>query len=156
MHICAGESSVSCFAFPCAACYSKARKGGTACGYTVTATVSTQRQENPDKSKYESLLNTIIDKYRDNASDDWEWMQLGIYENQQQSSGPNTNNGFSIAKEINDLNVGPNGTMTDVARLIMLLTSRGYDCSNLAQYSCRDEKTANKRGLSGNCEQAKP
>ena len=117
------------------AVYTVTAQNGEIKRYTVTVTVSTQRQENPDKSKYESLLNTIIDKYRDSASDDWEWMQLGIYENQQQSSGPNTNNGFSIAKEIKDLNVGPNGTMTDVARLIMLLTSRGYDCSNLAQYN---------------------
>lgn len=115
--------------------YTVTAQNGETKRYTVTVTVSTQRQENPDKSKYESLLNAIIDKYRDSASDDWEWMQLGIYENKRQSDGPNTNNDFDIAKEIKDLNVGSNGTMTDVARLIMLLTSRGYDCSNLAQYN---------------------
>lgn len=115
--------------------YTVTAQNGETKRYTVTVTVSTQRQENPDKSKYESLLNTIINKYRNSASDDWEWMQLGIYENKRQSDGPNTNNGFDIAKEIKDLNVGPKGRMTDIARLTMLLTSRGYDCSNLAKYN---------------------
>lgn len=115
--------------------YTVTAQNGETKRYTVTVTVSTQWQENPDKSKYESLLNTIINKYRNSASDDWEWMQLGIYENKRQSDGPNTNNGFDIAKEIKDLNVGPKGRMTDIARLTMLLTSRGYDCSNLAKYN---------------------
>lgn len=103
--------------------------------YNVIVTVSTQRRENPDKSAYQAKLDAIIDKYRESAEDDWEWMQLGIYENLPQDDGPNTNNGFDIAKEIKDLNVGPKGRMTDIARLTMLLTSRGYDCSNLAKYN---------------------
>lgn len=103
--------------------------------YNVIVTVSTQRRENPDKSAYQSKLDAIIDKYRESAVDDWEWMQLGIYENLPQDNGPNTNNGFDIVKEIKDLNVGPKGRMTDIARLTMLLTSRGYDCSNLAKYN---------------------
>lgn len=84
---------------------------------------------------YQAKLEEIIGSYQKSAEDDWEWMQLGIYDNLPQDNGPNTNNGFDIAKEIKDLNVGPKGRMTDIARLTMLLTSRGYDCSNLAKYN---------------------
>lgn len=115
--------------------YTVTAQNGDTRTYKVIVTVSTQRRENPDKSAYQAKLGTIIDKYRESAEDDWEWMQLGIYENLPQDDGPNTNNGFDIAKEIKDLNVGPKGRMTDIARLTMLLTSRGYDCSNLAKYN---------------------
>lgn len=115
--------------------YTVTAQNGDTRTYKVIVTVSTQRRENPDKSDYQAKLGTIINKYRESAEDDWEWMQLGIYENLPQDDGPNTNNGFDIAKEIKDLNVGPKGRMTDIARLTMLLTSRGYDCSNLAKYN---------------------
>ncbi len=115
--------------------YTVTAQNGDTRTYKVIVTVSTQRRENPDKSAYQAKLGTIINKYRESAEDDWEWMQLGIYENLPQDDGPNTNNGFDIAKEIKDLNVGPKGRMTDIARLTMLLTSRGYDCSNLAKYN---------------------
>lgn len=115
--------------------YTVTAQNGDTRTYKVIVTVSTQRRENPDKSAYQAKLGTIIDKYRESAEDDWEWMQLGIYENLPQDDGPNTNNGFDVAKEIKDLNVGPKGRMTDIARLTMLLTSRGYDCSNLAKYN---------------------
>ena len=113
--------------------YTVTAQNGDTRTYKVIVTVSTQRRENPDKSAYQAKLDGIIDKYRESAVDDWEWMQLGIYENLPQDNGPNTNNGFDIVKEIKDLNVGPKGRMTDIARLTMLLTSRGYDCSNLAR-----------------------
>lgn len=115
--------------------YTVTAQNGDTRTYKVIVTVSTQRRENPDKSAYQAKLDGIIDKYRESAVDDWEWMQLGIYDNLPQDDGPNTNNGFDIAKEIKDLNVGPKGRMTDIARLTMLLTSRGYDCSNLAKYN---------------------
>lgn len=115
--------------------YTVTAQNGDTRTYKVIVTVSTQRRENPDKSAYQAKLDGIIDKYRESAVDDWEWMQLGIYENLPQDNGPNTNNGFDIVKEIKDLNVGPKGRMTDIARLTMLLTSRGYDCSNLAKYN---------------------
>lgn len=115
--------------------YTVTAQNGDTRTYKVIVTVSTQRRENPDKSAYQAKLDGIVDKYRESAVDDWEWMQLGIYDNLPQDDGPNTNNGFDIAKEIKDLNVGPKGRMTDIARLTMLLTSRGYDCSNLAKYN---------------------
>lgn len=115
--------------------YTVTAQNGVEKKYVVLVTLSSQQQENPDKSAYQGKLNSIIRGYRSTAEDDWEWMQLGIYDNKLQSEGPNSNDGFDLAKEIKDLNVGPTGTMTDIARLVMLLTSRGYDCSNLAQYN---------------------
>lgn len=115
--------------------YTVTAQNGDTRTYKVIVTVSTQRRENPDKMTYQAKLEEIIGSYQKSAEDDWEWMQLGIYDNLPQDNGPNTNNGFDIAKEIKDLNVGPKGRMTDIARLTMLLTSRGYDCSNLAKYN---------------------
>lgn len=60
--------------------YTVTAQNGDTRTYKVIVTVSTQRRENPDKSDYQAKLGTIINKYRESAEDDWEWMQLGIYE----------------------------------------------------------------------------
>ena len=99
--------------------------------YIVSVTVDTTVVENPRKAELQNLLNAIIGSYRASASDDWEWMDLGLYEGFE----ANDNNGFDIAKEIKDLNVGIDATTTDIDRLIMMLTARGYDCTRLADYN---------------------
>ena len=40
-----------------------------------------------------------------------------------------------IAEIIANRKLGPKGIMTDLARVTLMLTARGYDCSNLAQYN---------------------
>lgn len=99
--------------------------------YTVSVTVSSSQQPNPRQAQLESLRNGIITAYRSSAEDDWEWLNLGVYEGIAQ----NGNNGFSIAQHIGELVLNENGKLTDIARVIIMLTARGYDCSNLAQYN---------------------
>lgn len=102
--------------------------------YVVTVTVSSQPADNPQKERMQDLRNGIITAYRekDGQLEDWEWLNLGLYENLQE---PNTNNGFPIAEIIANRKLGPKGIMTDLARVTLMLTARGYDCSNLAQYN---------------------
>lgn len=100
--------------------------------YTVTVTVSSQQVENPYRAKLQDLLNNIINTYRTGAGDDWEWMNLGIYDN---LDGPNDRDGFDIAAEIRQMDLGAGGIMTDIDRTVMMLTARGYDCSALARYN---------------------
>ena len=103
--------------------------------YQVTVTVAAQAATNPRKSKMQGLLESIIAKYRKSASDDWEWMNLGLYDLKKGYTEPNAKDGFDIASIISKRKLGPNGLMTDLDRVTLMLTARGYDCSNLAQYN---------------------
>ena len=77
------------------------------------------------------------DRYSVSASDDWEWMDLGFYQN----IDANTSDGFSIANTIGTLDSSTNVAMTNIARKLMTLTARGFNCSNLAQYNNGDPYT---------------
>lgn len=114
--------------------YTVTAQNGDKKEYVVTVTVSSQPADNPQKERMQDLLNGIITAYRekDGQLEDWEWLNLGLYENLQE---PNTNNGFPIAEIIANRKLGPKGIMTDLARVTLMLTARGYDCSNLAQYN---------------------
>ena len=113
--------------------YTVTAQNGDKKEYVVTVTVSSQPVDNPQKERMQNLLNSIITAYREkDEPEDWEWLNLGLYENLQE---PNTNNGFSIAEIIANRKLGPKGLMTDLARVTLMLTARGYDCSNLAQYN---------------------
>lgn len=114
--------------------YTVTAQNGDKKEYVVTVTVSSQPADNPQKERMKDLLNGIITAYRekDGQLEDWEWLNLGLYENLQE---PNTNNGFPIAEIIANRKLGPKGIMTDLARVTLMLTARGYDCSNLAQYN---------------------
>ena len=111
--------------------YTVTAQDGSKRVYTVNVTVSDIAKENPRKDELWNRLNSIISRYRISAEDDWEWLDLGIYENKLQ----NDMNGFDLAKEIRDLNVGLDATTTDIDRLIMMLTAMGYDCTKLASYN---------------------
>lgn len=114
--------------------YTVTAQNGDKKEYVVTVTVSSQPADNPQKERMQDLRNGIITAYRekDGQFEDWEWLNLGLYENLQE---PNTNNGFLIAEIIANRKLGPKGIMTDLARVTLMLTARGYDCSNLAQYN---------------------
>ena len=102
--------------------------------YTVTVNISAAPAENPHKEKMEGLLQKIISRYSTttrNSNEDWEWMNLGLY----QHKLANTDDGFSIAKCIAELETDTNVAMTNIDRKIMALTARGFDCSNLAKYN---------------------
>lgn len=115
--------------------YTVTAQNGATKTYTVSVSVSEEEVENPREGEMEGLLANIIASYHTNAEDDWEWMNLGVYGKYQSGSSELNNDGFDITKEIADLNVGTSGTMTDIDRLIMMLTARGYNCTNLAQYN---------------------
>lgn len=112
--------------------YTVTSQGGAKNTYTVTVTVSQEQVENPYKSDMETLLEGIVRKYKNgDADDDWEWMDLGFYENKL----ANYDDGFSPADVISGLDTTTGVAMTNIDRKIMTLTARGFDCSNLAQYN---------------------
>ena len=108
----------------------KAQDGGERV-YTVNVSVSTQIADNPRKGELTGILNAIINVYRSSADDDWEWLNLGVYEKRLE----NNDNEFDLAKQVRDLDVGLEARVTDIDRLIMMLTARGFDCTNLAKYN---------------------
>ena len=111
--------------------------------YTVTAengrksiyTVSVSVSDTPVANEYRDVLQSVVDKiitrYRSSASDDWEWMDLGLY----QKSLENNSDEFSIANTIGTLDSTTNVAMTNIARKLMTLTARGFNCSKLSQYN---------------------
>ncbi|WP_132994848.1 DUF6242 domain-containing protein [Sporanaerobacter acetigenes] len=122
--------------------------------YTVTAqdgskkeyTVNIQQEGSggetgfPDKEFYNKLItlrDNIYKRYKEDASDDWEWMNIGFYEGR--DNGKEASAGvvekyedipkkFDIYRKISNLN--PN-KQTDPDRFVMTLTAMGIDASNL-------------------------
>ncbi len=115
--------------------YTVTAQDGTEKSYVVTVEVASQAETNPIKGDLDALLGAIIARYRTKANDDWEWLNLGLYDLKNGYTEPNANDGFDIADIISKRDLGTNGTMTDLDRVTLMLTARGYDCSNLAQYN---------------------
>ena len=115
--------------------YTVTAENGATKTYEVTVTISSQAATNPQKAKMQNLLESIIAKYRRSASDDWEWLNLGLYDLKNGYTEPNAKDNFDIAAIIRNRKLGPTDVMTDLARVTLMLTARGYDCSNLAQYN---------------------
>ncbi len=99
--------------------------------YTVTVSFSGTVAENEYKSDLKRVVDNIISRYRTEASDDWEWMNLGFYQNLTE----NNSDGFSVSSTISKLDITTDVAMTNIARKMMTLTARGFNCSNLAQYN---------------------
>ncbi|MGN0720609.1 MAG: DUF5018 domain-containing protein [Anaerovoracaceae bacterium] len=112
--------------------YTVTAQDGRTNTYTVEVSVSSESAENPYIDGMRSLVNKIISNYKSGeADDDWEWMNLGFYQNKLE----NYDYGFSIADCISKLEADTNVAMTNIDRKIMTLTARGFDCSNLAKYN---------------------
>lgn len=99
--------------------------------------------------KLKTIRGNIVQRYRKDASDDWDWMNLGFYEGVDNGieNGIRKDSGdlperFDLYKEIRDLKTIK---LTDMARGVMMLTSMGIDASNLDQYGINGEsfKTGN-------------
>lgn len=102
--------------------------------YTVKVTMSDETTPNVYKGKLEQIRDNIINRYRSEANDDWEWMNLGFYENRKENYNTSTHS-FNIASKLVKLNTTTNVAMTEIDRTIMMLTARGFDCSKLSQYN---------------------
>lgn len=102
--------------------------------YTVKVTMSDEATPNVYKGKLEQIRDNIINRYRSEANDDWEWMNLGFYENRKENYNTSTHS-FNIASKLVKLNTTTNVAMTEIDRTIMMLTARGFDCSKLSQYN---------------------
>lgn len=114
--------------------YKVTAQNGSTNTYTVTVTVSQEQVENPYKADMESLVQKITTRYSRTTAgawEDWEWMNLGFYQNKRD----NLDDGFSIAECIKRLDTTTNVAMTNIDRKIMTLTARGIDCSKLSKYN---------------------
>lgn len=110
--------------------YKVTAQNGATNTYTVTVTVSAVQAENPWKDKMTSLVDKTISRYRTEATDDWEYMNIGFYDKKLNNMDTAT-----IAERIAKLDSTTNVAMTNLDRKIMTLTACGIDCSNLAKYN---------------------
>ena len=102
--------------------------------YTVTVVISDEAAPNAYIGKLEQIRNNIITRYRSKANDDWEWMDLGFYENRPENYNT-SDHPFDIAAKLAKLDTTTNVAMTEFDRTIMMLTARGFDCTKLSQYN---------------------
>lgn len=110
--------------------YTVRAQNGSTNSYTVTVTVSQEQVENPYKGDMEQLVSKTISRYRNEATDDWEYMNIGFYDKKLNNMSTKT-----IAERIAKLDSTTNVAMTNLDRKIMTLTACGIDCSNLAKYN---------------------
>lgn len=102
--------------------------------YTVKVTISSEAAPNEYIGKLEQVRDNIITRYRSEANDDWEWMDLGFYENLPENYNT-SDHPFDIAAKLAKLDTTTNVAMTEFDRTIMMLTARGFDCTKLSQYN---------------------
>lgn len=111
--------------------------------YTVKVTISSEAAPNEYIGKLEQVRNNIITRYRSEANDDWEWMDLGFYENRPENYNTSDHT-FDIAAKLAKLDTTTNVAMTEFDRTIMMLTARGFDCTKLSQYNNGEPYTDSK------------
>lgn len=114
--------------------YKVTAQNGNTKTYTVTVTLSGEAAPNPYKDPMQALVNKIIDRYKTQANDDWEWMNLGLFQKTPANDNAGQGHPFDLAQQIAELDVTTGVAMTNIDRTIMMLTARGFDCSNLSQY----------------------
>lgn len=111
--------------------------------YTVKVTISSEVAPNKYIGKLEQVRDNIITRYRSEANDDWEWMDLGFYENRPENYNTSDHT-FDIAAKLAKLDTTTNVAMTEFDRTIMMLTARGFDCTKLSQYNNGEPYTDSK------------
>ena len=116
--------------------YKVTAQDGSTKTYTVTVTVQQGAYVNEYKSSMEDIIEKIISRYRAEAADDWEWMDLGFYENAAENYNSGAGHDFDLAGMLSsELNITANGKFTTIARKIMTLTARGFNCTKLSEYN---------------------
>ncbi|MCR4722407.1 MAG: DUF5018 domain-containing protein [Eubacteriales bacterium] len=119
--------------------YKVTAQDGSTKTYTVTVTVQQGAYVNEYKSSMEDIIEKIISRYRAEAADDWEWMDLGFYENSVENYNSGEGHDFDLAGTLSsELNITANGKFTTIARKIMTLTARGFNCTKLSEYNGRE------------------
>lgn len=111
--------------------------------YTVKVTISSETAPNEYIGNLEQVRDNIITRYRSEANDDWEWMDLGFYENRPENYNTSDHT-FDIAAKLAKLDTTTNVAMTEFDRTIMMLTARGFDCTKLSQYNNGEPYTDSK------------
>ena len=116
--------------------YKVTAQDGSTKTYTVTVTVQQGAYVNEYESSMEDIIEKIISRYRKEAVDDWEWMDLGFYENSVENYNSGQNHDFDLADTLSsELIVTADGKFTTIARKIMALTARGFNCTKLSDYN---------------------
>lgn len=110
--------------------------------YTVTITQEREGLPGPSEeyvNKLKKLRDNIYNRYKNETfSEDWEWMNIGFYEAEDngfpygiRKSAKDLPERFDLYKEIGELNYGK---LTDLDRFSMTLTAMGIDASNLEPF----------------------
>ena len=128
-----GSGEVQDFSSPVK--YKVKAQNGSSKTYTVTVNIQQEDAPNEYKASLETIVDRIIFRYRTQASDDWEWMDLGLYEGLPENYNTGQDHDFDIAKELSTLDSTTAVGMTELARTVMMLTARGFDCSRLSDYN---------------------
>lgn len=115
--------------------YRVTAQSGAANTYTVTVRL-VAAGENPYQAQMVSLRDKIISRYRTQASDDWEWMNVGFYDRTVREPSPSSlPQGLDLRTRIAKLDTGSSVAMTDFDRTIMMLTALGIDATKLDLYA---------------------
>lgn len=93
--------------------------------------LSVSAASNSYVSGMEGMLDRILARYGASADDDWEWMVEGIAQNRE----ANTGGTFDLAVSVKRLDTSSAVALTNLARKVMSLTARGFDCTRLASYN---------------------
>ena len=105
--------------------------------YTVTVR-KVAAGENPYRDQMSTLVDRIVSRYRteNNAqSDDWTWMDIGLYENVLRSTPGELPEGFDLGAKIGQIDTQASTAMTTIARVNMTLTALGINTTKLDDYS---------------------
>ena len=128
--------------------YTVTAQNGSTNTYEVTV-VTVDVGENPHTDSMISLRNNIIKRYETQASDDWEWMNVGFFKHEKLAKEPGSlPAGLEayVRKALSKLDVVSNVAMTNLDRTIMMLTACGIDASNLDAYTTKDDPFVDSNG----------
>ena len=113
--------------------YTVTAQNGSTNTYEVTV-VTVDVGENPHTDSMISLRNNIIKRYETQASDDWEWMNVGFFKHEKlakEDTGKSPRRAGSLCerRHCRSWMWSSNVAMTNLDRTIMMLTACGIDAS---------------------------
>ena len=115
--------------------YTVTSQTGVRNNYIVTVEIEETAEPNPYENDMMTLVKNIVDRYRAGpTTDDWDWMNLGFYENVERHSAEDLPSGFDIYATMKQFDRTAATGMTTGARILMALTALGINATDLTPY----------------------